>query len=68
MEGDLHENWVISYNVGGHTKMLVVPEGEWGTARRATTRYRKALEELKSQGLAGIERMRRVWSAKKRGR
>ncbi len=68
VEGDLHESWVISYNVRGRTKMLVVPEEELRTARTATARYRKALEALKTQGLDGIERMRREWSQAKRGR
>jgi len=67
-EGDLHQSWAISYNVGGRTKMLIVPEEELATARQATIRYRQAVEELKARGLAGIEQMRRTWSAKKRGR
>lgn len=68
VEGELHESWVISYNVQGRTKMLIVPAEELGTAKKAAARYRKALEELNARGFAGIEQMRRVWSANKRGR
>jgi len=68
VEGDLHESWVVSYSIGGRTKMLLVPEEELGTAKKAMAYYRKAMEELKNRGLIGIERMRRDWSVAKRGR
>jgi hypothetical protein len=58
VEGALHETWVLSYSLDGHTRMVTLRPKDVPEVRRAVRRYRKAEAELEARALRGIDALR----------
>lgn len=71
-EGNLHQTPVLSYSVGGATRLLSLGESSLPEVKAALTRYRKAAADLEQEALRGIatlrQRLRREKAAERRKR
>ena len=57
-EAELHETPVLSYSLGGSTKMLTLRAQDVREVRAALKRYQKAVQSLEQEVLAGIRALR----------
>ena len=58
-DGILHETPVLSYSVGGRTRLITLKEEDVPGVRAAIERYKEAAEELEAEAMRGIETLRR---------
>lgn len=50
----LHETPVLSYSVGGRSRLLTLPADQVAAVRAATERYRERRQLLEADGQAGL--------------
>ena len=68
-EGELHETPTLSHSLRGATKLLTLRPQDVAEVKAALKRYRKALQALKREALAGIRALRqRIQGEKARAR
>jgi hypothetical protein len=71
-EGNLHQTPVLSYSVGGVTRLLSLREPSLPEVKGALARYRKASADLEQEALRGIatlrQRLQQEKAAEKRKR
>lgn len=67
--GHLHETWALSYSYQGRTRMIPLRDEDVAVARRAIQRYQKAIANLESKTILGIQRFHAsIKAAKRRAR
>jgi hypothetical protein len=68
-DGQLHQTPALSYSLGGSTKMLTLRTQDVPQVKAALKMYRKALQQLDREALAGIRALRlRIQGEKVRAR